>query len=73
MRLFEIALFLLAGTQLGWHASYGDIFANAQAEHSARLTFQLLGAAFMLTAVYKIYREWGRIPPAAEIGTAVAQ
>jgi hypothetical protein len=72
-RLFEIALFLLAGTQLGWHASYGDIFANVQAEHSARITFQVLAAAFMLTAVYKIYREWGRIPTAAEIGTMVAQ
>jgi hypothetical protein len=72
-RTVEIMLFLLAGTQLGWHASYGDIFVNAQAEHSARITFQLLSAAFMLTAVYKIYREWGRIPPAAKIGTAVAQ
>jgi hypothetical protein len=71
-RTLEIGLFLLAGTQLGWHASYGDIFANAQAEHSARLTFQILAAAFMLTAVYKIYREWGRIPPAAEIGPVVA-
>jgi hypothetical protein len=72
-RLLEIALFLLAGTQLGWHASYGNIFANPQANHSARLTLQLLGAAFILTAVYKIYREWGRIPPVPEIGNAVAQ
>jgi hypothetical protein len=72
-RTVEIGLFLVAGAQLGWHASYGDIFANAQAEHSARITFQLLGSAFMLTAVYKIYREWGRIPPAPKIGTVVAQ
>jgi hypothetical protein len=71
-RMIEIALFLLAGAQLGWHASYGDIFANAQAEHSARITFQVLGAAFTLTAVYKIYREWGRIPPAPQAGTAAA-
>jgi hypothetical protein len=59
----EIMLFMLAGTQLGWHASYGDIFANAQADRVARMACQLLGAAFELTAVYKIYREWGRIPP----------
>lgn len=62
-RMIEIMLFLLAGTQLGWHASYGDIFANAQADRGARMACQLLGAAFVLTAVYKIYCEWGRIPP----------
>lgn len=62
-RTAEIMLFLLAGTQLGWHASYGDIFANAQADRGARMACQLLGAAFVLTAAYKIYREWGRIPP----------
>jgi hypothetical protein len=61
-RTIEIMLFMLAGTQLGWHASYGDIFANAQADHGARMACQLLGAAFVFTAVYKIYREWGRIP-----------
>lgn len=63
-RTSEIMLFLLAGTQLGWHASYGDIFANAGADRGARMACQLLGAAFVLTAVYKMYREWGRIPPA---------
>jgi len=63
-RTIEIMLFMLAGTQLGWHASYGDIFTNAQADRGARMAFQLLGAAFVFTAVYKIYREWGRIPPA---------
>lgn len=62
-RTSEIMLFLLAGTQLGWHASYGDIFANAGADRGARMACQLLGAAFVLTAVYKMYREWGRIPP----------
>jgi hypothetical protein len=62
-RTVEIILFMLAGTQLGWHASYGDIFANAQADRGARMACQLLGGAFVLTAVYKIYREWGRIPP----------
>ncbi len=61
-RTIEIMLFVLAGTQLGWHASYGGIFANAAAEHGARMACQLVGAAFILTAVYKIYREWGRIP-----------
>lgn len=62
-RTIEIMLFLLAGTQLGWHASYGDIFASAQADRGARMACQMLGAAFVLTAAYKIYREWGRIPP----------
>jgi hypothetical protein len=61
-RSMEIMLFLLVGTQLGWHASYGHIFANSAAEHGARMAFQLVGAAFILTAVYKTYREWGRIP-----------
>jgi hypothetical protein len=27
---------------------------------------QLLGAALELTAIWKIYAEWGRIPPAGE-------
>jgi hypothetical protein len=62
-RMLEIMLFLLAGTQLVWHASYGSIFSNAEAERGARMACQLLGAAFEFTAVYKIYREWGRIPP----------
>lgn len=61
-RTAEIMLFVLAGTQLIWHASYGDIFSNAAAERGARMACQLLGAAFELTAIYKIYREWGRIP-----------
>jgi hypothetical protein len=69
-RTAEIMLFILAGTQLMWHASYGDIFANVQAERGARMAFQLLGAAFELTAFYKIYREWGRIPPKATVGSA---
>jgi len=63
-RTIEIMLLMLAGTQLGWHASYGDIFANAGADRGARMACQLLGAALEFTAVYKIYREWGRIPPA---------
>ena len=61
-RTIEIMLFLLAGTQLAWHASYGDIFANVQADRGARMACQLLAAAFELTAVYKAYVEWGRIP-----------
>ncbi|MBS0469778.1 MAG: hypothetical protein JSR60_01815 [Proteobacteria bacterium] len=69
-RTLEIVLFLLAGTQLGWHASYGDIFANVQAEHGARMAFQLLGAAFVLTAVLKIYREWRRLPPLEAVSVA---
>jgi hypothetical protein len=70
-RTAEIMLFILAGTQLMWHASYGDIFSNVHAEQGARMAFQLLGAAFELTAIYKIYREWGRIPPRAASGPAV--
>lgn len=61
-RIVEIGLFLMAGTQLGWHASYGDILVNPQADLSARGACQILGAALELTAAYKIYREWGRIP-----------
>jgi len=62
MRIIEILLFVMAGTQLGWHASYGHIFDNAQAEFGARMACQLLGAALELTAAWKIYVEWGRIP-----------
>jgi hypothetical protein len=72
-RTAEIILFVLTATQLGWHASYGDIFANAAADRGARMACQLLGAAFALAAAYKIYREWGRIPPpdnAMKIATA---
>ena len=61
-RTAEIMLFILAGTQLSWHASYGDIFGSVQADFGARMACQLVSAAFGLTAAYKIYREWGRIP-----------
>jgi hypothetical protein len=61
-RTIEIFLFVVLGTQLGWHASYGHIFDNAQAEFGARMACQLLGAALELTAAWKIYIEWGRIP-----------
>ena len=72
-RTIEITLFMLAGTQLVWHASYGDIFANVQADRGARMAFQLLGAAFELTALYKIYCEWGRIPaPGVPLNTVRA-
>ena len=64
-RTVEIMLFVLAGTQLGWHASYGNIFASAAAEQGARMGCQLLGAAFILTAAFKAYREWGRVPESA--------
>lgn len=69
-RIIEIMLFSVAGTQLIWHASYGDIFSNPHAEQGARMTFQLLGAAFELTAIYKVYREWGRIPAKTDLGSA---
>lgn len=69
-RVAEIMLFVVAGSQLIWHASYGNIFANIQAEHGARMAFQLVGAAFALTAIYKIYREWGRIPANTDLGSA---
>ncbi|MBL6854466.1 MAG: hypothetical protein ISS15_02290 [Alphaproteobacteria bacterium] len=72
-RTIEITLFLLAGTQLGWHASYGSIFMNAQADYGARMAFQLVGAACILTALYKIYREWGRIPPVVTTTTPVTR
>ncbi|MBV9044589.1 MAG: hypothetical protein JO294_05665, partial [Alphaproteobacteria bacterium] len=72
MRIAEIMLFMLAGSQLMWHASYGDIFANPHAEQGARMAFQLLGAAFELTAFYKIYREWSRIPPEKSLTSAHA-
>ncbi|HEY1708765.1 MAG TPA: hypothetical protein VGG10_10915 [Rhizomicrobium sp.] len=62
-RMAEIMLFVLTATQLGWHASYGDIFTNVEADRGARMACQILGAALALTAAYKIYREWGRIPP----------
>jgi hypothetical protein len=71
-RIVEIGLFIMAGTQLGWHASYGHIFDNAQAEFGARMACQLLGAALQLTAVWKIYFEWGRIPPANDHAKTVA-
>jgi hypothetical protein len=71
-RAIEIILFIVAGTQLGWHASYGDIFTNPEAERGARMACQLLGATLQLTAAYKIYLEWGRIPPAGENMKAAA-
>ncbi|HEX2590185.1 MAG TPA: hypothetical protein VHL34_01745 [Rhizomicrobium sp.] len=70
-RIAEIMLFMLAGTQLGWHAAYGNIFINAQAEFGARMACQLLAAGLELTALWKIYFEWGRIPQAGE-GVKVA-
>lgn len=69
-RTLEILLFIMVGTQLIWHASYGNIFANVHAEQGARMACQLLGAAFELTAIYKIYREWGRIPAKENLGPA---
>ncbi len=71
-RIVEIILFMVAGTQLSWHASYGHIFDNAQAEFGARMACQLLSAGLELTAVWKIYAEWGRIPMPGESAKTVA-
>lgn len=56
--VFAILLLFCAGIQLGWHASYGDIFAEPSVDAAARLPFQLAGAILVILATIEAYREW---------------
>ena len=64
LRVIDICFLICAGMQLGWHASYGNLFRVAAIDHDARLVFQLAGGAMVIVGAVRIYREWIRVPPA---------
>lgn len=63
-RLVRLAVLLHVGIQLGWHARYGDIFADQVVD--ARLTpvVAAAGAVAMVLFVVALYREWDTVRPA---------
>ena len=63
LRIVDICFLICAGTQLGWHASYGNLFRVAAIDHNARLIFQLVGGLMVIVGAVRIYREWIRVPP----------
>jgi hypothetical protein len=66
-RAFASLFLLSAGIQLGWHASYGAVFADPAIDATGRLAFQLAGGALVLGAMYSLYRQWTHIElPEAE-------
>ena len=60
-RAFASLFLLSAGIQLGWHASYGAIFADPAIDTAGRLVFQLTGGVLVLLAMASLYRQWTHV------------
>jgi hypothetical protein len=59
--VFAFLFLISAGTQLGWHARYGQIFVDPQMDIAARTVCELVGALFILVGLVQAYREWTRV------------
>jgi len=59
--VFALLFLISAGTQLGWHARYGEIFVDPQMDTVARTVFELVGGFFILVGLVQAYREWTRV------------
>jgi hypothetical protein len=71
-RWAQMALTLLIGVQLGWHARYGSIF---QDRHTDRLLTPAIAAASGLIVIVcgiQLYREYSRIRPAPAADNGLA-
>lgn len=66
---FAFLLLISAGIQLGWHAAYGQIFADPATDAAGRVVFQLVGGVLVLFGLIEAYRAWSRAP-LAEIAAA---
>ena len=63
-RWARIALTASISIQLGWHASYGSIFADPQTERYAVPAFAWLSVVILIGCGVLIYREYNRVRPA---------
>jgi hypothetical protein len=63
-RWARIAVTALISFQLGWHASYGDIFEDPRAERLGVLAFAWLSGVIFIGCGILLYREYSRVRPA---------
>ncbi len=59
--VFSFLLLISAGTQLGWHARYGQIFVDPAVDMVARRVCEAVGAVLILAGLLQAYREWTRV------------
>jgi hypothetical protein len=55
-----------AAVQLGWHVSYGDVFARPATEDAAVPLIGLTSAAILAIVGVQLFREWARVRPAPQ-------
>jgi hypothetical protein len=63
-RWARMAVTALVALQLGWHASYGAIFADARTERAAVPAFAWLSGVILVWCGILLYREYSRVRPA---------
>lgn len=63
-RWARITLTCSCGVQLGWHASYGTIFQDAQIDLLLIPAINAAAGVFAIVWVIELYREWSRVRPA---------
>jgi hypothetical protein len=59
--VFALLFLISAGTQLGWHARYGQIFVDPAVDTVARTVFEVVGSVLILVGLVQAYREWTRV------------
>ena len=59
--MFAFLFLISAGTQLGWHARYGQVFVDPGADLAARAVFEAVGGVLILVGLVQAYREWTRV------------
>ena len=71
LRWAQITVIALIGTQLGWHASYGSILADPDADRVAVPVFGSLSVVVLVACGILIYREYNRVRPATATSSLV--
>jgi hypothetical protein len=67
IRWIQIALTLLIGIQLGWHARYGSIFQDPRTDELLIPFIAGVSALIVIVSGVQVYREYSRVRPAPAI------
>jgi hypothetical protein len=63
-RWARTALTAAIGSQLGWHASYGSVFADSGTDRDLLPVLGAASAALLIAAALQLYRSYTRVRPA---------
>jgi hypothetical protein len=69
VRWARILVTISAAVQLGWHARYGSVFENPDADRPALWVAATAAAVLLVLCGVAVYREYTRVDPAPAVGS----